>query len=82
MKEPEISAQARNDPVQSMALNFMGLNLGVDDRVTGTILASNTRDNAQGIGPRRWYKCGVYISFGEYKLFPVPEKEGMTVGML
>jgi hypothetical protein len=68
--------------MQSMAFKFMGFNLGVDDRVIGIILASDTNGNAQVISPRKWYKCSVYISFGDYKSFPIPEEEGMPVGLL
>jgi hypothetical protein len=86
MKEPEdtkkLTAEARRDPFQTMAFKFWNLNTEVDDRVMGIILASDTRDDAQAVGLRKWYKCGDYVSFGEYKPFPVPEEEGMTVGML
>lgn len=83
-EEPEetelIHQKASKDIFQSIIFRAVGFSTQADDRVQGIILASK-RNVAVG-AQRGWYKCGLYLSHGDFVPLPVPEKEGMLIGKL
>jgi len=93
MRDPKESAVAeaaaagesegRQGAVVKTAFTFMGFDPGPDERVLGLILASDADVRASDKKVKKvWYKCGYYVSFGNYVPFPVSEESGMTIGKL
>lgn len=74
----QLSLEAKENPVLKLSWKLMGLSTETDDRVAGIIIASDKRS----VGQRVWYKCGMYLSYGSFTPFPIPEKEGLTIGKL
>jgi hypothetical protein len=78
MREPEdtkeIRRDARKDPLQFMAIRFLGLNPGIDDRVAGLVLESDSEARA---GQQKvWYNVESIYRLGSSRRLVYQRRRG------
>jgi Heterokaryon incompatibility protein (HET) len=81
-KSKRLSELANMSAAFESLVKLGGWRTGRDDTIFGLVLASSREDTVNRGKQRRWYKCGIYATMGDFVPYELEEGSGIVVGRL